>query len=478
MMTNPIEDLFICGKCHTNFTDLNQFLTHRTTCHIQSIGNLFPMPNSPSAALLEGELDAIIEDVALTIPTSTNLFYEETPTNNEFDLLFSQPVEQNAMMNTIKDDYSIENSMSQMSLLECPVCDEQFDAPTILENHVFEHSTWIDENQTQNFKSGLSYDDSSSSYTDLLDETSTIPLECKQCTVTFASNASFTMHKKMIHCLNPVFRCLNDACAQLFDKPVDYILHARIHSQKRHSTSRRNPYHRRRKRIYRCRTCKKSFQTSEQLQNHMLYETHKFLCQLCPAEFESNNSYHNHIAKHSDLALYRCTVCIESFQKRNDLSRHVITEHNEDLPNQKSCSTCKLTFKTTFHLNRHNVTKHSNIKPFKCEEDGCEQAFARKDKLKQHAAKHSAAGGLFKCHACVKTFVRPEHLRDHDIVRHSRQYPFSCEVCRKGFLHQNQLYAHHKQRHANENTEFSILDQSEQKQEFDDDPIDFIFETQ
>jgi hypothetical protein len=181
----------------------------------------------------------------------------------------------------------------------------------------------------------------------------------------------------LVHCLNPVFRCLNEACSQLFDKPVDYILHARIHSQKMSSTSRRNAYHRRRKRTYRCRICKKYFQTSEQLQNHMLYETHKFLCQLCPAEFESNNSYHNHIAKHSDIPLYRCTICIESFQKRNDLSRHVITEHNEDLPNQKSCSTCKLTFKTTFHLNRHNVTKHSNIKPFKCEQDGCEQAFAR-----------------------------------------------------------------------------------------------------
>lgn len=48
----------------------------------------------------------------------------------------------------------------------------------------------------------------------------------------------------------------------------------------------------------------------------------------------------------------------------------------------------------------------------------------RKDKLKQHAAKHSAAGGMFQCRICVKTFVRPEHLRDHDIVRHSHEFPF------------------------------------------------------
>jgi len=54
----------------------------------------------------------------------------------------------------------------------------------------------------------------------------------------------------------------------------------------------------------------------------------------------------------------------------------------------------------------------------------CVFFLSRKDKLKQHAAKHTASGGLFKCHACVKTFVRPEHLRDHDIVRHSRRYPF------------------------------------------------------
>jgi len=139
----------------------------------------------------------------LNIPTSSNLFYEEVPPTNEFDLLFSQPVEEDTIIDEtinsnncdIKEDFSIENGMSQMSLLECPVCDEQFDAPTILENHVFEHSTWIDENE--NSKSGLNFDDSSSSYTDLFDEPPPVSLECKQCTVTFASNASLNMHKKM-----------------------------------------------------------------------------------------------------------------------------------------------------------------------------------------------------------------------------------------------------------------------------------------
>ena len=203
-MADNTGDLFICGKCHTNFTELNLFLTHRSTCHVQTpLTDLFPLVNSPSTALLEGELDAIIQDVSLTMPPTTNLFYSDGPTTNEFDLLFSQPVEQNLPMHsnichTMKSEATIENSMSQMSLLECPVCDEQFDAPTILENHVFEHSTWINESESDYCKTSVIHEDSSSSYTDLLDEpSSTSTLQCQQCTVTFTSNASLTVHKKM-----------------------------------------------------------------------------------------------------------------------------------------------------------------------------------------------------------------------------------------------------------------------------------------
>jgi hypothetical protein len=197
LVTDNTQDLFICGRCHTNFLDLNLFLTHRSTCNAQTITNLYPISTSPSTALLEGELDAIIQDVSLTMPTSSNLFYEEVSTTNEFDLLFSQPVQSDSNISERKEDFSIENGMSEMSLLECPVCDEQFDAPTILENHVFEHSTWMDGDENTNTKPGLSFDDSSSSYIDLFDEPSTISLECKQCTIAFASNASLNMHKKM-----------------------------------------------------------------------------------------------------------------------------------------------------------------------------------------------------------------------------------------------------------------------------------------
>jgi len=188
---NTIDDLFICGKCHANFTDLNLFLAHRTNCNIQITSHIY----ATTADLLQGELDSIIHDVSMAIPSSTDLFYDQSTQVQEqqqqqqptFDLLFSQqPVQEDK-----HEDLTIENSMSQMNPLECPVCDEHFDAPTVLEDHVFEHSTWV--NEDSNFNN----EESSSSYTDLLEEPSSVPLECKQCTVTFSSNASFTMHKRM-----------------------------------------------------------------------------------------------------------------------------------------------------------------------------------------------------------------------------------------------------------------------------------------
>lgn len=408
---NGIEDLFICGRCHMNYTDLTLFLQHRSTClgRQTSSSNLF---------------DAIIKE-----NSSNSELLHENP-SNEFDLLFSSPVDQIVINHETMSNSEITSttmsSSSSVILAECPVCDQRCDGDITLENHIFEHSFCLD------------------------DEPSTSLLECKQCTITFTSNANLTLHKKLIHRLTPVFRCFNSTCSQLFDKPVDFILHTRHHQEKRSNT-------RRRKQIFRCRLCKILCHSSEQLEEHLSKNEHQFSCQLCSAMFNSNNAYHNHLAQHNEtIPIYRCHLCEKTFQKRLDLSKHITTSHHDDLPKQKSCPTCQLTFKTTFHLNRHNVTKHSTEKPFKCEQEGCQQAFARKDKLKQHAAKHSAAGGMFQCRICVKTFVRPEHLRDHDIVRHSHEFPFRCEYCRKGFLHQSQLYTHHKQHHPTEHQTDSL----------------------
>ncbi|CAF4284914.1 unnamed protein product, partial [Rotaria sordida] len=151
MSTTNSEDLFICGKCHANFTDLNIFLTHRSICVSEQRTNLCPITSCPLSTLVSGELETFIDDISPNLPSTSDSLYESNPSGTEIDLLSPTSVEQVITSNETVDrnisdsiNYSsIENGMSEMNILECPVCDEQFEAPTVLENHVFEHSTWI-----------------------------------------------------------------------------------------------------------------------------------------------------------------------------------------------------------------------------------------------------------------------------------------------------------------------------------------------
>lgn len=140
-----------------NYTDLTLFLEHRSTCVVRqtSSSNLF--------------------DVIIKENSSNSELFHENP-SNEFDLLFSSPVDQIVINHETMSNSEITSttmSSSSMTSAECPVCDQRCDGDITLENHIFEHSFCLD------------------------DEPSTSLLECKQCTITFTSNANLSLHKKL-----------------------------------------------------------------------------------------------------------------------------------------------------------------------------------------------------------------------------------------------------------------------------------------
>ncbi len=330
--------------------------------------------------------------------------------------------------------------------------------------------------------------------------------ECIDCNVYFKSIKVLTKHKKIIHNLKPVYRCANSLeCNKEFELVSSFLEHSKLHPQKNIMCSRckikfsnKNLLRHHMKNVHYNRKIQTSFikksspaattatnvqnqqqqqhitirnlqyqqqqiQTNQELitlnnktsvspnsvssltsnSSAILDEPTTFCCPTCKNYFSSRNSLHNHLATHTntDLRLFLCNTCGHSFKTKKDLSRHASLH---DTTKHKTCHECGMLFKTSFHLKRHSLTRHSNIKPFKCNQ--CDMQFARKDKLKQHEAKH-INHPLYQCTQCSKGFYRKEHLKDHIISKHSKQYPFSCEHCSKGFVHAKDLHRHIRVRH-------------------------------
>jgi hypothetical protein len=371
-------------------------------------------------------------------------------------------------------------------LIECPVCEKSFFNRQQLERHIHTHEVWVpippnSENNTNNDIKIPSYSKTNVEMPDFKDKHSILYChECVECKLYFKSIKVLHRHKKEMHNLKPVYRCALQQCMNEFDKCDLFLEHAKIHPQKNIA----------------CLKCKIKFANKNLLRHHMknVHYNHKlktnnsenkpnktnnnilkenvisnkinnisttsnnnntnnnnssktweFSCPTCGKECQNRNALHNHIATHStsDLRLFMCDLCGHSFKTRKDLSRHAALH---DMTKHKMCQECGMTFKTSFHLKRHTLTRHSNIRPFTCVQ--CDMTFARKDKLKQHEAKH-INHPLYECKQCGKGFYRKEHLKDHEISKHSKQYPFSCEHCAKGFVHAKDLHRHIRVRHLN-----------------------------
>ena len=346
-------------------------------------------------------------------------------------------------------------------LIDCPVCEKSFFAKIQLERHLKTHQVWIEDETSPAPLSVESTPEHRAKHSILYCH------ECVECSIFFKSMKILTKHKKDAHNLKPVFKCANTIdCNLQFDSIESFMDHSKVHVQKNIVCSKcrvkfpnKNTLRIHMKNFhYKTSMTKKTslnrnrklidlnhvgqFNNSLDTQDTKMTKS-EFTCPTCRQEFSSRNSLHNHLATHNpnDLKLFMCNYCNLSFKTRKELSQHVATH---DSHKHKSCDKCGETFKTSFHLKRHALTRHSDKRPFSC--NHCDMTFARKDKLKQHEAKHFNHPP-YRCSECNKGFYRKEHLKDHEISKHSKEYPFTCEHCNKGFVHAKDLHRHIRVRH-------------------------------
>lgn len=83
------------------------------------------------------------------------------------------------------------------------------------------------------------------------------------------------------------------------------------------------------------------------------------------------------------------------------------------------CGICGNTFFKKKELDRHVMTIHTSIKQFQC--GSCSKVFNRKDKLARHEKTHSNVASVFNCSLCPAVFVRKQMLDFHSKIHNGDQ---------------------------------------------------------
>lgn len=193
-----------------------------------------------------------------------------------------------------------------------------------------------------------------------------------------------------------------------------------------------------------CASCEKTFPLQSALTNHIVTQhitENSNVCDLCGKTFSHPSSviYHKEVA-HSKSA-YVCTICKKGFKHKQLLQRHSLV-HSDDRP--FVCDVCGATFKTRANLYNHSNI-HSEEKPYQC--TFCDAKFSHKTSLILHTRWHTGEKP-YTCKYCDKSFSQGGNLQEHMRI-HTGEKPFSCEVCSKRFTTSSQHRLHMK-RHTGE----------------------------
>ncbi|CAH2284599.1 zinc finger 236 isoform X1 [Pelobates cultripes] len=239
------------------------------------------------------------------------------------------------------------------------------------------------------------------------------PYRCDQCPMSFNIEFNLTLHKST-HNVNDA-TC--PACNKKFSRVASLKSHIMLHEKEeilicsecgdeftlQSHLSLHMEEHRQElvgSKTYNCRSCKKTFDTTLQLKDHM--KTHFKI------RVASTRSYNRNIDR-SGFS-YSCPHCGKTFQKPSQLTRH-IRIHTGERPFK--CTLCGKAFNQKGALATHMV-KHTGEKPHAC--SFCPAAFSQKGNLQSHIQRvHSEVknGVTYHCTDCSCIFKSLGSLNTH-----------------------------------------------------------------
>ncbi|XP_065367494.1 zinc finger protein ZFP2 [Calliphora vicina] len=173
---------------------------------------------------------------------------------------------------------------------------------------------------------------------------------------------------------------------------------------------------------FKCNECKRNFVSEENLEAHKRTHENPHKCLECATVCKTMEELSQHmISNHNRNARNQCHVCKKVFTMKNSLIDH-LRVHSGEKP--FLCTICGKSFSQNSNLRQH-LTRHNNEKNFKC--DMCPSAYVTKSELFSHKRTHTG-DHPFKCEICPAQFSSPSSLRKH-MRKHTGERPYACEFC-------------------------------------------------
>ncbi|XP_076080913.1 uncharacterized protein LOC143051825 [Mytilus galloprovincialis] len=270
--------------------------------------------------------------------------------------------------------------------------------------------------------------------------------ECSFCKLIFVTEAEHTSHNIDKH--KTVFKENNkpertdfscDLCHRQFLSEKQLKKHKQMHSSKKSVTCPlcKNIFYNEQsvkkhlKKIHQelrpyCFPCHSLFEsesvfTEHKLQNICLKKNiANVQCKTCGKHFMSIKYLYTHKKLVHGLKVSICRFCTECFDKREDLSHHLETQHKTTT----TCEGCRSIFKTELEFNKHLDDVHKD-RVFRCSK--CSDVFFKKRDFETHMEEH-INGSKFICADCGKGFIQKISFNRH-MISHSTIRPHQCESC-------------------------------------------------
>ena len=194
-------------------------------------------------------------------------------------------------------------------------------------------------------------------------------VSCKFCYRKFLNVSSMDEHVKEVHKVSklPQYHCKLESCTEWFGTQIESFRHLR----NEHRSLLR----------YRCKKCKDSFFTVEELfrhhkihdKNHLPFEA-KWSCSRCGEIFDNLTRLMEHTRIHTENS-YECDECNWRFILISELTIHGCEFHDT---REHACYWCTRYFQTPQLLLQHRNREHN----FEC--SMCNDAFPSEDQLTAH----------------------------------------------------------------------------------------------